>query len=118
MRLCPKRTIAGLAFGFLALATAGCSFRVVMPPPPPSEWPRAQVRGTPEERCTSSITPPVIDTAAGTLLAGLAVLERNARTEITPIALGAAALPAFASAIYGFIMTAECRRYQGRFNAP
>src|SRR5215471_7553945 len=94
-----------------ALAIGGCSFRVVLPPPPPSDWPTVPRRGSPEARCTSSPLPPAADTGVALLLGGLAFVERNAQSQIAPIILAAASIPVLASAIYGYIVTTECRHY-------
>jgi len=104
-----------LAVGLLALAFGGCSFKLVMPPPPPSEWPSAPTNVAPLERCTSSPFPPMVDTGAAVVLDTLAIVERNAKTQVTPIIFAAASLPVIASAIYGFVVSAECRRYQRLF---
>jgi hypothetical protein len=104
-----------LASGLLALAFAGCSFKVVMPPPQPSEWPPTPTHGAPEARCTSSVFPPAADTTAALVLDSVAVIERNG-PRITPIIFAAASIPAIASAIYGYVVTAECRRYLRLFN--
>jgi hypothetical protein len=115
MSASPKRALVIVC---LATVIGGCSFRFAMPPPPPSEWPPTPKRGSPEARCTSSVFPPVVDTSAAALLVSLAILERNAQSRPTPFVLGIAAIPVLAGAIYGYVVTAECRRYQKMFEAP
>src|SRR5262245_36999328 len=101
--------------GALLLALAGCSFRVAVRPPAPSEWPAPGHPVSAPERCTPALTPPVLDTIAMVLLLGLAYVERDAGSRWTPIALGVAAIPAGVSAGYGYVVATECRRYLRRF---
>jgi hypothetical protein len=107
-----------LALTLLATAIGGCSFKVVIPPPPPSEWPTTPRHGSPEARCTPSLFPPAVDTGAALVLGGLTVLERNAVSTPTPIILGIATIPIIAAAVYGYVVTAECRRYLRLFDQP
>ena len=95
----------------LALTVGGCSFRVVRPPPPPEEWPSAPKHGSPEARCTDSLFPPAADTTAVVVLDSVAFIERNAQSRPTPIILALSSIPVAISAIYGYIVVAECRRY-------
>jgi hypothetical protein len=115
MSLSSKRA---LVLACLATAIGGCSFKLVVPPPQPSEWPPSPRRGSPEARCTSSPFPPLVDTSAAVVLGGLAILERDAQSRATPIVLGIATIPVIAGAIYGYIVTAECRHYQALYDAP
>jgi hypothetical protein len=102
----------------LPLAAGACSFRLATPPPPPSEWPRAGHTDVQRERCTSSLVPPIVDTVATGAVATAAILERDVHVSWVPITLGVAALGPAISAVYGYIVTAECRHYERQFEAP
>jgi hypothetical protein len=99
-------------------ATAGCSFKLAKPPPPPSTWPPAPARPWDAERCQTSMVPPISDTLAFAGLNTVAILERHAASEITPLAFALVSIPVAVSAIYGYISASECRRYQRRFDPP
>jgi hypothetical protein len=113
-----RRSRALLLPVLLSLAAGACSFRFAVPPPPPSEWPRAGHTDVQRERCTASVVPPVLDTAATGALATAAILERDVRASWVPITLGVVALAPAISAVYGYIVSAECRHYERQFEAP
>jgi hypothetical protein len=110
-----RRTRALLPLLLLALAAGACSLRFATPPPPPSEWPRAGHTDVQRERCTASVVPPLVDTAATGALATAALLDRDVHATWVPIVLGVAALGPAISAVYGYIVTAECRHYERQF---
>ncbi|HVZ70993.1 MAG TPA: hypothetical protein VHJ20_01350 [Polyangia bacterium] len=106
------RTCAALG---LALATGGCSFKLVRPSPPRSEWPEPVTIHSSQAKCTSTVAPPVIDGTIAIGLGTLSYVERNARSQwFTPIA-GLAAIPYALSAIYGAYMVERCRAYDDHF---
>jgi hypothetical protein len=111
-----SNTLPIVALGsLLALGVGGCSFALAVRPPDPSEWPREGQANLVQQKCTSSVLPPILDTAASLLLFGAAFIERDFHTRWAPISLGVAGLGPAASAVYGYGVTAECRKYQGQF---
>jgi hypothetical protein len=107
-----------LAVALAALALGGCSFRIAVPPPPPSEWPSPGKHGDRAERCTPWLLPPVADTAIALLLGALAYVERTAPNRLAPIGLAAGSASVATSAVYGYVVVTECRRYQRLFATP
>jgi hypothetical protein len=60
----------------------------------------------------------VADTVAFVVLNGIAFLERDTAIRATPIIFSLASIPVAISAIYGYVVTAECRHYRSLFDAP
>ena len=125
---CPQ---AGLAVALiLALGAGGCSFHWVKPAPPRDEWPNPESSGWSEERCTTSVGPPVADTVVGVALGTLAFIERNSvsysvqdmryEPDVPSRAiagvLGIGGLVALASAVYGYVQTTRCDHYQSHLH--
>jgi hypothetical protein len=70
-----------LALGLaLSLASSGCSFMIMKPPPRHEDWPNPVLPDSSESRCTASLGPPVLDTVALGMLGTLGFIERNAIT--------------------------------------
>jgi len=70
-----------LALGLaLSVATGGCSFMWMHPPPHREDWPNPVQADSSEARCTTSLGPPVLDTLSFSILGTLAFVERNAIT--------------------------------------
>jgi hypothetical protein len=114
----PAAAAVAIAVATLALAPAGCSFRLAVPPPAPGEWPRPGQPHGPQERCTPSVVPPLLDTTATAVLLGAAYAETRFPSRWPPITLGVASIPVAISAVYGYIVAVECRRYQRLFLEP
>lgn len=95
----------------LVLAHCGCSFCFVTPAAPPSK-----------RECTSSRVAPVLDSVFGgyqivrtghAILAPDEVYEELGVPREADIAVGAGLTALFVgSAIYGYVKTAECERYE------
>jgi hypothetical protein len=111
-------SVPKLAAALVALALGGCSFRLALPPPPPSEWPSASKHVDSMERCTPWLFPPIADTAIALLFGSLVYLERNASTPLVPVGLAVTTVAIGTSAGYGYIVATECRRYQRLFATP
>jgi len=70
-----------LALGLaLSVASSGCSFIIMRPPPRHEDWPDPVLPDSSETRCTATLGPPVIDTIAVGMLGTLAYVERDAIT--------------------------------------
>ena len=100
----------------VTLASSGCSFRLVRPAPPRSEWPDPVLPSSSEERCTESPLPVVADATMGTISGGLGFIERNSGSPEIAIVLGVAAVPLLISAVYGAVTVSRCRSYKTRFH--
>jgi hypothetical protein len=131
----PRARLAALLALSLAPGSGACSFYKVRPPPPPSEWPEPVLPSSSEEKCTATIGPPIADTVIGVTFGTIAYIERNATKfeydyKTTPpvlvptadnfsrgiaLTFGIAAVPYLASAIWGYVETSRCRRYQSLF---
>jgi hypothetical protein len=107
--------LAAAATGIGLLLSGACSFRVVVRPPPPEDWPPPGRPASMRERCSRSLLPPLLDTAVAVILFGAAYIERHADARIAPIALGVGGVPPAISAGYGFVIATECRRYERLF---
>src|SRR5262245_8200438 len=97
----PGRAAASLLAIAAVFISAGCSFRLVRPAPPRSEWPNPVLPSSSEERCTESVIPVVADAAFGTIFASLAYIERNSGAPEVALGIGIASVPFLVSAIYG-----------------
>jgi hypothetical protein len=115
-----RSTTGALALLALALAPGSfaCSFKVIRPAPPPSTWPDPVVASSSQERCTSTMGIPAADTVITAGLGTLTYIERDAGSRAITIGIGAATIPFLVSAIYGYVETARCKRYQARFETP
>jgi hypothetical protein len=127
-----------LALGLaVSLASGGCSFIWMRPPPHREDWPEQVRPETSEARCTVSLGPPVLDTVTFGILGTLAYVERNAITydpsptrggQPVPVpdhlargiaaAFAVGALASAASAVYGYVNDSRCRRYKALFHPP
>jgi hypothetical protein len=96
---------------------SGCSFKLVRPAPAPADWPNPVVPSSSQQGCTASLAPPAADTAIFGGLAGVAVLERHAGSTAITAGLALSSIPFLVSAVYGYVTTANCRRYDHLFNA-
>jgi hypothetical protein len=101
------------------LVLGGCSFvpKLVVPAPPSQDWPdpaRPDSYST-RDRCTSSLFPPIVDTGMAVSLGTLTYIERNSGFPPTTYALGVAGAGFLVAAIYGYVTTNQCRRYNSRF---
>ena len=99
----------------LALLASGCSFRIVRPAPARDEWPNPVLASSSQVGCTDSPAPPIVDTGVAGVLGSIAYIERHSGSPPLTIGIGLAALPFLVSAIYGYIDTAQCRRYERLF---
>jgi hypothetical protein len=118
----------------LALATGGCSFMRLRPPPPPSTWPNPVLPDSSEQRCTTTFGPPILDTVVALGFGTISYVERDSVVYSTvggmvvkepsdfgrgvAVVFGIGALVAAASAVYGYVETSRCRRYQALFHGP
>jgi hypothetical protein len=138
----------------LALATGGCSYMRLRPPPPPSTWPNPVLPDSSEQRCSTTLGPPVLDTVVALGFGTIAFIERDSvvyddvpdpdhprqaaaglgHFRLVPgtkvvkepsdfgrgvaAAFGISALLAAASAVYGYVETSRCRRYEALFHGP
>jgi hypothetical protein len=109
-----RRRALGCGLALLA-ASGGCSFKIIKPPPPASEWPSPSVPSTSERACTNIIGIPILDTIVASGLGVIAYRERVFDQTSNEVLLAAGALPFLASAIYGYVETARCSRYQASF---
>jgi hypothetical protein len=107
--------VFAFAFG-LGLGLAGCSFKLMRPPPARGDWPDPVTPSSSQEKCTRSPAPPGVDTSVALILGTLSYVESDSgsRRWFTPVT-GAAALPFLASAIYGYWNMGRCRQYQSLF---
>jgi len=95
----------------LAAVLGGCSFKVIKPAPPASEWSDP----TSAFGCTNKLGVPIADTIISGGFGTLAYVERNSGSPVISLALGVAAVPFLVSAVYGYIQTARCASYESRF---
>src|SRR5215831_4521737 len=114
----PPRAAACLLSLAVAVAGSGCSFKLLRPAPPRSEWPNPVLPSSSEERCTDSVLPPVGDATFGAIFGGLSYIERNSGAPQIAIGLGVAAVPLLVSAVYGFVTVSRCRSYEKLFIDP
>jgi hypothetical protein len=118
----PRQARAAAALLLAGLATGGCSFTLVRPPPARADWPYPVTEHSSQQKCTSSLAPPNADLGVALGLGGLAYFyaarhggEQDPTTRwFTPI-VGASALPFLASAVYGYFKIGSCRSYQNLF---
>jgi hypothetical protein len=99
----------------MALALGGCSFQLIHPAPPRAEWPDPVVASSSQTRCTDLVGLPIMDTVVTGSLGTLAYIERDAGSHTITVGLTLATLPFLASAIYGYVQTARCHRYDSIF---
>jgi hypothetical protein len=107
--------LAATWVGLGLLVSSACSFRVMVRPPHPEDWPPPGRPATTREHCSRSLLPPAFDTAVALILFSAAYVERYSSSRITPLALGIAGVPPAISAGYGFGVATECRRYERLF---
>ena len=108
----PVRAVAPAIAVAVALASSGCSFRLVRPAPPRSEWPDPALAGSSEERCTDSPLPPIADATFAAIFGSLGYIERNSGAPEIAFGIGIAAVPMLISAVYGTVMVSRCRAYK------
>lgn len=114
-----KKLALLVACALLAVASGGCSLKLVRRPPPPSEWPTpGSARPDVEGQCTTSLAPPVLDTVAAVLLFSAAIYETRWNNTWAPYILAGAGLPVAVSAGYGYGVVTQCRRYRRLVDAP
>jgi hypothetical protein len=78
-----RPTRGALAVGLaLSVASSGCSFAIMRPPPRHEDWPNPVLPDSSEAKCTASLGPPVVDSLAFGLTGTLAYVERNAITYV------------------------------------
>jgi hypothetical protein len=106
------RPAAALA---LALVVSGCSFRLVQPAPPRSEWPDPVLPSSSQVRCTESYLPPAADLTFAAITGTLAYVERDSGAPQVALLLGITSIPLLVSGIYGLVKVSSCRSYQARF---
>jgi hypothetical protein len=95
----------------------GCSFAVVRPAPGRADWPNPVTAHSSQYRCTRSLAPPALDTAAVGIGGTVAYLGHNHDSlggVFTPVVL-VATLPFLVSAVYGYAVVERCRDYQSIF---
>jgi hypothetical protein len=104
----------------LALTSAGCSLKFVKPPPPHSEWPDPVTSDSSQERCTDGVALPIADTLAAVGFGTIGYFERHsdATSRVIAIGLDVTAIPFLVSAIYGYVGTERCHRYDKLFDQP
>jgi hypothetical protein len=85
------------------------------PAPPASEWPNLVLPSSSQLECTDSLAPPIGDTGVTAALGTIAYLERNSGSPAVTAGIGLAVIPFLISAIYGYVETIQCRRYDSRF---
>jgi hypothetical protein len=99
----------------LAALASGCSFRIMRPAPPASEWPNPVLPSSSQLECTDSFAPPIGDTGVTAALGTIATLERHSGSPAVTAGIGLAAIPFLISAIYGYVEAIQCHRYDARF---
>jgi hypothetical protein len=99
----------------LVLTCTGCSFRILRPAPPRSDWPEPVLPSSSEERCTNSLLPVVADATAGTIMASVGYIERNSGAPEVAFTVGALAIPFLISSLYGAVTVTRCRAYKAHF---
>jgi hypothetical protein len=102
----------------LAVASSGCSFRLLRPAPPRREWPEQVTASTSEEPCTVSPVPVAADLIFGSILGTLSYIERNSGSPKIAFGIGVAAVPMLISGVYGAVTVSRCRSYKSRFIDP
>jgi hypothetical protein len=102
----------------LALASAGCSLKFVRPPPAPSDWPDPVTSESSQHQCTDVLAPAVADTLAAVGFGTIGYLERHSGSKPISYIFDVTAIPFLVSAVYGYVYTERCHRYERLFDQP
>jgi hypothetical protein len=102
----------------LALTSAGCSLKFVRPPPPHSDWPDPVTSDSSQQQCTDVIALPIADTLAAVGFGTIGYLERNSGSKPIALIFDVTAIPFLVSAVYGYVYTERCHRYDKLFEQP
>jgi hypothetical protein len=102
----------------LALSSAGCSLKFVRQPPPRSDWPNPVTTDTSQQQCTEVTALPVADTLAAVGFGTIGYLERHSGSKSIALIFDVTTIPFLVSAVYGYVYTVQCHRYDRLFDQP